>query len=198
MIKFVDFGASKAISEEKRNASMNRSKRVPMGSRILRMSLTKNKSQEPSLLAGTPMYMAPEVIKGNKTSRSSLGCMDIWSLGCVVLELITGRKPWSNLDNEWCVCILTLQENAKVHTSRRAIMFHIGIATQHPPLPDKGEMSELGIDFIEHCLTLNADLRPTAAELLTHEWITPMSQQITDYSQYGSGTQSLATNGSSW
>jgi mitogen-activated protein kinase kinase kinase len=77
-------------------------------------------------------------------------------------------------------------------------MFHIGIATQHPPLPDKGEMSELGIDFIAHCLTLNADLRPTATELLTHEWITPMSQQITDYSQFGSGTQSLATNGSSW
>jgi mitogen-activated protein kinase kinase kinase len=102
MIKFVDF-ASKAISEEKRNASMNRSKRVPMGARSLRMSLTKNnnKSQEPSLLAGTPMYMAPEVIKGNKSSRSRLGCMDIWSLGCVVLELITGRKPWSNLDNEW-------------------------------------------------------------------------------------------------
>lgn len=59
-------------------------------------------------------------------------------------------------------------------------------------------MSELGIDFIAHCLTLNADLRPTATELLTHEWITPMSQQITDYSQFGSGTQSLATNGSSW
>jgi mitogen-activated protein kinase kinase kinase len=74
-----------------------------MGARSLRMSLTKNnnKSQEPSLLAGTPMYMAPEVIKGNKSSRSRLGCMDIWSLGCVVLELITGRKPWSNLDNEW-------------------------------------------------------------------------------------------------
>jgi mitogen-activated protein kinase kinase kinase len=77
-------------------------------------------------------------------------------------------------------------------------MFHIGIATQHPPLPDKGEMSELGIDFIAHCLTLNADMRPTASELLGHEWIIPMSQQITDYSQYGSGTQSLATNGSSW
>lgn len=77
-------------------------------------------------------------------------------------------------------------------------MFHIGIATQHPPLPEKGEMSELGIDFIAHCLTLNADLRPTASDLLTHEWIIPMSQQITDYSQFGSGTQSLTTNGSSW
>jgi mitogen-activated protein kinase kinase kinase len=99
-IKFVDFGASKAISEEKRNATMNKSRRA-VGARSMRTTMTRNKNQEPSLLAGTPMYMAPEVIKGDKSSRSRLGCMDIWSLGCVILELVTGRKPWSNLDNEW-------------------------------------------------------------------------------------------------
>lgn len=52
-------------------------------------------------LAGTPMYMAPEVIKNEKTGR--LGSSDIWSMGCCLLEIVTGRKPWSNLDNEWCV-----------------------------------------------------------------------------------------------
>lgn len=51
-------------------------------------------------LAGTPMYMAPEVIKNEKTGIK-LGAMDIWSMGCVILEFATGRKPWSNLDNEW-------------------------------------------------------------------------------------------------
>lgn len=50
-------------------------------------------------LTGTPMYMSPEVIKNDKHGRN--GAMDIWSLGCVVLECATGRKPWSNLDNEW-------------------------------------------------------------------------------------------------
>lgn len=50
-------------------------------------------------LAGTPMYMAPEVIKNERSSK--LGAMDIWSMGCVILEFATGRKPWSNLDNEW-------------------------------------------------------------------------------------------------
>ncbi|KAJ9119573.1 hypothetical protein QFC22_003282 [Naganishia vaughanmartiniae] len=178
MIKFVDFGASKAISEEKRNATMNKSRRA-VGARSMRTTMTRNKNQEPSLLAGTPMYMAPEVIKGDKSSRSRLGCMDIWSLGCVVLELVTGRKPWSNLDNEW------------------AIMFHIGIATQHPPLPDKSEMSELGISFIAECLTLSADMRPSAAELMTHSWILPMNEQLNEH-RYGSGTQSLSTNTSSW
>lgn len=54
---------------------------------------------EMNSLTGTPMYMSPEVIKGEEFGRP--GAMDVWSLGCVVLECVTGRRPWSNLDNEW-------------------------------------------------------------------------------------------------
>ena len=39
-------------------------------------------------LAGTPMYMAPEVIRSEK--RGKLGSPDIWSMGCVLLEISTG------------------------------------------------------------------------------------------------------------
>lgn len=56
-------------------------------------------------LTGTPMYMSPEVIKSDRRGRH--GAMDVWSLGCVVLEFATGKKPWSNLDNEWCAVSLT-------------------------------------------------------------------------------------------
>jgi serine/threonine protein kinase len=56
----------------------------------------------------------------------------------------------------------------------RAIMFHIGIATQHPPLPDPSQMSELGIDFIEQCVTLDPTERPSAAELIQHPWLAEM------------------------
>jgi mitogen-activated protein kinase kinase kinase len=66
------------------------------------------------------------------------------------------RKPWSNLDNEW------------------AIMFHIGISTQHPPLPEPDQLSEDGIDFIERCLTLDPLERPTASELWHHTWLAPL------------------------
>jgi mitogen-activated protein kinase kinase kinase len=53
-------------------------------------------------------------------------------------------------------------------------MFHIGIATQHPPLPDPSQMSDLGIDFIEQCVTLDPTDRPSAVELIKHPWLTPM------------------------
>lgn len=52
-------------------------------------------------LTGTPMYLSPETVKGER--RGKKGAMDVWAVGCVILECATGHRPWSNLDNEWCV-----------------------------------------------------------------------------------------------
>lgn len=87
VIKFVDFGAAKVLAKNQRTMQRTRVG-IPGLENITNNSLT-----------GTPMYMSPEVIKNDKRGRH--GAMDIWSMGCVVLEFATGRKPWSNLDNEW-------------------------------------------------------------------------------------------------
>jgi mitogen-activated protein kinase kinase kinase len=60
-------------------------------------------------------------------------------------------------------------------------MFHIGVATQHPPLPEPGQLSELGINFIKQCLTLDPALRPTAAELLDHPWMIQFGETLLGY-----------------
>ena len=66
----------------------------------------------------------------------------------------------------------------------RAIMFQIGVATQHPPLPDSGELSELGISFIEQCLTIDPDERPTASELLESPWLESLIEQLQARSRF--------------
>ena len=44
-------------------------------------------------VVGTPYWMAPEVIKmSGATDRS-----DVWSVGCTVIELLTGAPPYSEL-----------------------------------------------------------------------------------------------------
>ena len=125
VIKFVDFGAAKVLS--RRSLSMHTGGRAPV-------HLPGAVDARGQSLQGTPMYMAPEVVRGETHGRE--GAADIWSLGCVVLECAKGTRPWSQLDNEW------------------AIMFHIGMAQQCPALPDETQLSALGIDFIKQCLII--------------------------------------------
>ncbi|VDB93372.1 unnamed protein product [Peniophora sp. CBMAI 1063] len=161
VIKFVDFGAAKIFARNQRSIAA-RSRRAPDSSTpnpgVFDGGLGMNNS-----LTGTPMYMSPEVIKNDKRGRH--GAMDIWSMGCVVLEFATGKKPWSNLDNEW------------------AIMFHIGVATQHPPLPEPDQLSALGISFIKECLTVDPMRRPTATELQDHPWMLEFRQALLNYEE---------------
>lgn len=62
-------------------------------------------------------------------------------------------------------------------------MFHIGVATQHPPLPEPGQLSELGIDFIHQCLTIDPLKRPSAVELLSHPWMLDFAEALRSFQE---------------
>lgn len=144
VVKFVDFGAAKVIASSGRTHAMK-----TIGTRPV------NNGENINSMTGTPMYMSPEVITGGSIARN--GVVDIWSLGCCVLEMATGRRPWSNLDNEW------------------AIMYHIA-AGHKPQLPSTDQLSEAGIKFVARCLEHDARKRPSAAELLNDPWILNIRQ----------------------
>lgn len=136
----MDFGAAKVIARQ--------------GKTLVAAdpSAKANKS-----MTGTPMYMSPEVIKGENPGRA--GSVDVWSLGCVILEMATGRRPWASLDNEW------------------AIMYNI--AQGNPPqLPSYEQLSPEGIDFLKKCFIKDPKKRASAAELLQHEWIVAIKSQV--------------------
>ncbi|KAL1878523.1 hypothetical protein VTK73DRAFT_7951 [Phialemonium thermophilum] len=142
IIKYVDFGAAKVIARHGRTLVNDLS------------STKRNKS-----MTGTPMYMSPEVIKGE--SPGHFGAVDVWSLGCVILEMATGRRPWANLDNEW------------------AIMYNI--AQGNPPqLPTPDQLSPQGIDFLRRCFVRDSSKRATAVELLQHEWIMNIRNRVVE------------------
>ncbi|KAL0376591.1 UNVERIFIED_CONTAM: Mitogen-activated protein kinase kinase kinase NPK1 [Sesamum calycinum] len=126
-IKLADFGASKKVEAL--------------------ATITGAKSMK-----GTPYWMAPEVIVQSGHSYSA----DIWSVGCTVIEMATGKAPWS-------------QQYQEV-----AALFY-GTTKSHPPIPD--HLSVEAKDFLLKCLQKEPDLRATASELLKHPFVTRESRE---------------------
>jgi mitogen-activated protein kinase kinase kinase len=122
-IKISDFGISKKVDDN---------------------LLTGNRMNRPSL-QGSVFWMAPEVVKQIGHTRKA----DIWSVGCLVVEMLTGEHPWAQL------------------TQMQAI-FKIG-SSARPTIPS--DTSSDAQDFLRRTFEINHEARPSAAELLQHPWI---------------------------
>ncbi|KAH0453366.1 hypothetical protein IEQ34_017690 [Dendrobium chrysotoxum] len=122
-IKLADFGASKQVAK------------------LATMTAAKS-------MKGTPYWMAPEVILQTGHTFSA----DIWSVGCTVIEMATGKPPWS-------------QQYQEV-----AALFHIGTTKSHPPIPE--HLSSEAKHFLLKCLQKEPKLRPPASDLLQHPFVT--------------------------
>ncbi|OHT14486.1 hypothetical protein TRFO_15146 [Tritrichomonas foetus] len=96
-------------------------------------------------IADKPYWSAPEVLSSNLYSRES----DIWSLGCTIIELITGKPPWGDLP----------PDEARTH-----------ILTETPPIPS--QTSPHLCDFLRFCFSKDPSKRPTAENLMESFWIT--------------------------
>jgi mitogen-activated protein kinase kinase kinase len=107
-------------------------------------------------MQGSVFWMAPEVIRSQSqllqsaSSGSSQGGassyiqaqgysakVDVWSLGCVVLEMFAGRRPWS-------------KEEAI------GAIYKLGSLNQAPPIPDdvSSAISPQALSFMFDCFTM--------------------------------------------
>ena len=94
--------------------------------------------------AGTVPYKAPEMFYDGKRSTSA----DIYSLGCVLIELTTSRRVWGTMDG--------IQIPAKV----------CGTYQLRPEPPSTDAVPEPYLNLCAQCTRLNQAEHPSALAVL--------------------------------
>ncbi|KAJ2988949.1 hypothetical protein HDV02_005257 [Globomyces sp. JEL0801] len=92
-------------------------------------------------VVGSIPWVAPEAARGHVFTAK----VDVWSCGCLVLEMLTGKLPWSQVGG--------------------ASLFHIGNGNA-PPIPPT--LSDIAASFLEGAFELDPNKRPTASEARQH------------------------------
>merc|ERR1719195_557895 len=89
-------------------------------------------------LRGSVPWMAPEVMRQAEYGRKA----DIWSLGCVLIEMSTAAAPWGHFDNQL------------------AAMVRIAMSDETPPVPK--HLSQVCRSAIALCTRRAPEERPSA------------------------------------
>ncbi|KAK8673144.1 hypothetical protein V6N13_111496 [Hibiscus sabdariffa] len=100
-------------------------------------------------IRGTPLNIAPESVNENVYDSA----VDIWALGCSIVEMFTGKPAW----------------NFKAGTNPVALLIKIGASDELPGIPQ--ELSEEGKDFLGKCFVKDPKRRWTAEMLLDHPFM---------------------------
>jgi serine/threonine protein kinase len=104
---------------------------------------------------GTPDYLAPEMVKGIGHSEK----LDIWTIGILCFELLNGHAPFTP---KMGVDGVTNQRQAKSALEKNIL--------NNEPIFSNRQVSPKARDVILKMLTKDAHCRPSAAEILEHEW----------------------------
>lgn len=124
VIKLCDFGAAKEATQ----------------------LFTQSNAAESTGIAGTPNWMAPEVIEQSAHGKAA----DVWSVGCVLIELATGRPPFHDCSTVWTV------------------MYQVAQGTLPEPPAD---MTTPGRQFLDRCLQRKPEMRATSEQLQKHPFL---------------------------
>ncbi|KAJ4335446.1 ATP binding [Didymella glomerata] len=127
-VKISDFGISKRIEQSTLGGSKKGAQRVS--------------------LQGSVFWMAPEVVRQTAYTRKA----DIWSLGCLIVEMFSGSHPHPTL------------------TQLQAIFKIGGSGDASPTIPDNA--GDDARAFLSQTFLIDHEKRPSADELLASPFIT--------------------------
>ncbi|CAK7220506.1 negative regulator of the PHO system [Sporothrix curviconia] len=127
----------------------------------------------------TLWYRAPDVLLGSRTYNTSI---DIWSVGCIMAEMYTGRPLFPGTTNEdQMVRIFRIMGTPTEHTWPGVSQFPEYKATipRYQPQDLRQILSQIdpvGIDLMQRLLQLRPEMRISAHDALQHPWFNDLLQ----------------------
>lgn len=120
-------------------------------------------------LCGSPGFFAPEMIIGDDEYNGFAA--DVWSVGCIMLELIRGHDEFCRL---WMASYDydILQEECEFEESLRQAVSKIAL---RPELAWEGKDIAL---FLSSLLKIDPESRFTASQMINHAWLKRVSCDV--------------------
>lgn len=131
-VKVLDFGLARSLTPS------------PSGIDSKSPTLASSTTQAGTIL-GTPAYMSPEQVRGQVADERS----DLWALGCVLYEMLTGRQSFGGATASDCLAAVLTREP--------------DLATLPPATPARVRA------LLSRCLQKNPAGRPANANEVRHE-----------------------------
>lgn len=132
-------------------------------------------------MCGTRAYLAPEaqglVPRRFKTGLTFSYALDLWSLGCVVYELLTSEIPFLDTrdDGDGYEDMRGLDsgfENLGTEVDMDSLIEYCRGESEFPSeILQTANVTEQGIDFVKSLMVPNPKERATAASALQNPWV---------------------------
>jgi len=99
-------------------------------------------------------YASPEYIHAARQDKLDAldERMDTWSVGCIVLEMRSGCRPWDGFNTI-------------------AVIIELFERQRSPPIPQHINLSSEGHEFLQACFKLDLAARSSVSELRSHPFI---------------------------
>ncbi|KAK6120906.1 hypothetical protein DH2020_045347 [Rehmannia glutinosa] len=119
-----------------------------------RVKQSKKRKLEEPYWRGTPMCLSPEAVIDSVQEEPS----DVWAVGCIVLEMLTGKPPWDGRKEE--------------------ILRKIGARHELPKIPN--EISKDAKGFLKGCFVRKSMFRFTSEMMLHHPFVEGLDSDVDD------------------
>jgi Protein kinase domain len=135
------------------NLFLDRNMNIKVGDLGLATKL-ESLDEKRKTICGTPNYIAPEVIQGDRASRGHSFEVDIWSLGVIIYTCLVGKPPYEAKD-------------VKATYQR--------ILANEYSFPKDNTVSENAKDLIRSMLQSRPEDRPSLKKISSHPFFTDRS-----------------------